>query len=47
MLNYRILVKLPNGSNTWVRLQAQNIGQARALAEAQYGSGKVIQCITE
>jgi hypothetical protein len=47
MTNYRILIKLNNGSNTWVRLTASNIGQARALAEAQYGSGTVMQVITE
>jgi hypothetical protein len=47
MLNYRVLIKLNNGSNAWVKLTATNIGQARALAEAQYGSGKVMQVITE
>jgi hypothetical protein len=47
MLNYRVLIKLDNGSNTWVRLTATNIGQARSLAEAQYGSGRIMQVITE
>lgn len=42
---YRVLIRLPNGATTWVSAQGSNIGQARSLAEAQYGSDRVLQIV--
>ena len=46
MTQYRVLVKLANGSTVWTVVHAQNIGQARQLAEAQYEPRRVLQVIT-
>jgi hypothetical protein len=46
MTQYKVLVRLPNSSTVWVFLSAQNIGQARQLAESQYSAQTVLQVIT-
>lgn len=45
MTQYRVLVRLANGAQTWTLVEAADIGRARALAESQYGSGSVLQVI--
>lgn len=39
MNNYRVRVRLPNGSFVDIDIQAQSPGYARQIAEAQYGAG--------
>ena len=46
MTQYKVLVRLPNGSTTWIYLSAQNVGQARQLAESQYSAQSVLQVVT-
>lgn len=45
MQEYRVLVRLPNGSQVWTVVHAGNIGQARSLAEAQYEKNRVLQVV--
>ena len=45
MTTYRACIKIRINStlsNTWVHIEAQNITTAKALLEAQYGSGNVL-----
>jgi hypothetical protein len=48
MTQYKVLVRLANGSTVWTYMSAQNIGQAKQLAEAQYSAPgvRVLQVIT-
>jgi hypothetical protein len=39
---YEVTVKLPNGNNEKIRLEASSHGNAKTLAEAQYGKGTVM-----
>jgi|LauGreDrversion4_2_1035121.scaffolds.fasta_scaffold3183146_1 hypothetical protein len=45
-MQYRVLVRLANGSTVWVPLTANSIGQAQQLAQAQYERNRVLQVIT-
>ena len=45
MIIYRACIKIRINStlsNTWVHIEAQNFTTAKALLEAQYGSGNVL-----
>lgn len=44
-MTYRVLIKLANGSTVWQQVSGTNIGQARQVAEAQYGRERVLQII--
>ena len=46
MTQYKVLIRLPNSSTVWVYLSAQDIGQARQLAESQYSAQSVLQVVT-
>jgi hypothetical protein len=39
---YEVTVKLPNGNNGKIRIEASSHGNAKAMAEAQYGKGSVM-----
>ncbi len=39
---YEVTVKLPNGNNEKIRIEASSHGNAKAMAEAQYGKGSVM-----
>lgn len=42
MLTFEVVIRIGNYQTANVRLQADNHGQAKMLAEAQYGAGNVI-----
>ena len=42
MATYEVTVKLPNGANEHVIIEASTIGNARMMAESQYGKGSVV-----
>ena len=39
---YEVTMKLPNGNNEKIRIEASGRGNAKTMAEAQYGQGSVM-----
>jgi hypothetical protein len=42
MYTYQAQVRLPNGSVSWVTVQANSVAMAREMVKAQYGN--VLSC---
>ena len=42
---YEVTVKLPNGNNERVMIEASSHGNAKTMAESQYGKGSVVNVI--
>jgi len=39
---YEVTVKLPNGNNEKIQIEASSHGNAKTMPEAQYGKGTVM-----